>query len=270
MSESERVTHEAVAVHWYAEDHDECESLRQGDIFAGFLENGWDYLVVVSRSCNLRDSPTHMVEFARADELETYLAENGQEIGSVDAWIDRAYSDRFMLPRRPGAFETELIVNLHWQQQVPADRVCKAVEAGMVRARASAVLSGVVAYQVGMFYAKPSIIVEIPKWRWEKGKSRVPVAPFVPGSAPYSTSAIPLLANHYVAAAGTPREGEEWFRVWIEGHDLISSTTPNLDASRREVAELIMDLKARLEGDTLDPNRGTTKSISRIVGDYFA
>jgi hypothetical protein len=196
-------THEEVARYWYDVDHEDCSTLRQGDVFLNFLDDGRDYLVVVSQSCNLRQNPDLEVSLAGADELETWLAENGFDITTLDHVRKGIPVDRFLLPRRPGHFETELLVFLDELRHVPAARVCEAVENGFARARATDILTAVVGHNYGRYVNRPAVRHEIPSFTWRS--SSVPVSSFEPGEAPYPSSSIALRGSRYEGEAGTAR-----------------------------------------------------------------
>lgn len=257
-------THEEIAHYWYDVDHDDCSTLRQGDVFLNFLDDGRDYLVVVSQSCNLRQNPDLEVSLAGADELDTWLAENGFDITNLEYVRKGTPVDRFMLPRRPGHFETELLVFLDELRHVPAARVCAAVEDGFARARATDILTTVVGHNYGRYVNRPAVRVEIPTFTWMS--STVPVSSFEPGEAPYASSSIPLRGNQYEGEAGTARDGETWFKVAVQGEESVfASTTRSLDTSRRELAEQLMAVLS----DETGLSEAARRAVGRVRKRYF-
>ena len=257
--------HQDVAGYWYDVDHEDCSILRQGDVFLNFLDDGRDYLIVVSQSCNLRQNPDLEVSLACADELETWLAENGFDITNLDHLQKGIPVDRFMLPRRPGYFETELLVFLDDMRHVPASRICEVVEAGFARARATDILTTFVGHNYGRYVNRPAVRLEIPRFTWVS--SRLEVDPFEPGHTPYPSSAIALRGTRYDGERGSARDGEAWFKVAVQGEESVfASTTQSPDASRRELAE---QLTAVLSDET-GLSEAARKAVARVRERYFA
>lgn len=258
------MTHENVARYWYDVDHQDCTILRQGDIFLNFLDDGRDYLVVVSQSCNLRQNPDLEVSLAGADELETWLAENGFDITNLDYFQNGIPVDRFMLPRRPGSFETELLVFLEEMRHVPASRVCQAVEEGFARARATDILTTVVGHNHGRYVNRPAIRHEIPSFKWTS--SRLTVEPFQPGEPPFPSAAVPLRCTRYDGEAGTPRQGESWFKVAVQDEEAaFASTTRSPETSRRELAEQLVAML----GEETGLSEAARRAVARVRERYF-
>jgi hypothetical protein len=239
-----RVTvHDEVAAYWYDADHDDCALLRQGDVLADvWRQSGREYVVVVSQSCDLRSDPPPDVELAPADTLELTLLENGQLFNSLEQIRRGQQIDRVMLPRRPGRFETELIVHLDETFKLPGKLVCAAVEQSAAVARARETLTWVVAHQVALRASRPAIRVPIPEFSWVR-PAALQLDPFVPGGRPYPAREIPLRAQRYTGAEATGREAEQWTRVWVDGYDLLSSAAPTADEARDALAAKLTELR---------------------------
>lgn len=250
------VSHEEIAAYWYDADHDDCSILRQGDVFLNFREDGGDYLVVVSQSCNLRDNPSLEVTLARADEIATYVAENGNEITELEFFRKGYPIDRFMLPRRPGHIETELLVFLDELKHVAADEVCAAVQQGFAKARATDILTAVVGDAYGHWVNRPAVRRTIPTFDWLE--ARTDVAALLPDEAPLPTRPIELTGKSFSGKPGSAREGEVWYRVGVKQHEpMLSSTTPSVEMSRAELAEQLQLL--------LDDASGLSPKVQRAL-----
>jgi hypothetical protein len=233
--------HPGVARYWYDEPHEDCGLLRQGDVFENWLDDTHDLLVVVSQSCDLRKEPDAQVILAEADLLETWLAENGRDIGQLDYFRQGKTYSICMLPRLPGTFETEVLVHLDTIRTLPGSAVCEAVRSGHALARAREPLSAEIGYRMAIRFNRPAIRVEIPGFDWvTEGLSPPPIEPGELDPSPRRP--IPVKAKAYRGRTGSTREGEEWFSVWAQDSPELASTARTPDEARTFLLEQIGEL----------------------------
>lgn len=242
--------HQDVAQYWYDEPHDDCGLLRQGDVFENWLDEGHDLLVVVSQSCDLRKEPDAQVLLADADLLETWLAENGRDIGQLDHFRQGKTYSICMLPRMPGTFETEVLVHLDTLRALTGREVCEAVQAGPAIARAREPLSAEIGYRMAIRFNRPAIRVEIPGFDWVTEGLNLP--PLEPSELdPTPRLPVEIKARSYRGRPGSAREGEVWFCVWVTVSPELAATARTVDEART----LLVDQIAELVGvPSLPPN----------------
>lgn len=242
--------HDEVAQYWYDEAHEDCGLLRQGDVFENWLDDAHDLLVVVSQSCDLRKEPDAQVLMAVADLLDTWLAENGRDITQLDHIRQGKTYSICMLPRLPGAFDTEVLVHLDTLRTLGGEEVCKAVRAGRALARAREPLSTEIGYRMAIRFNRPAIRVEIPGFDWaSEGLTAAPLEPAAVDPSPRRP--IALKAKTFRGRPDSARAGEEWFCVWVVECPELAATAQSIDDARSLLVEQIREL---LAAATLPPS----------------
>ncbi|HEX7951279.1 MAG TPA: hypothetical protein VF494_13085 [Candidatus Limnocylindrales bacterium] len=255
--------HHEVARYWYDEPHEDCDLLRQGDVFEDWLDDAHDLLVVVSQSCDLRKEPHAQVLLAVADLVETWLAENGRDISQLDHIRQGKTYSICMLPRLPGTFESEVLVHLDTLQMLDGARVCAAVRAGRALARAREPLSAEIGYRMAIRFNRPAIRVEIPGFDWAAGG--LTVTPLELAEIdPSPRRPIAIKAKAYRGRPGSARAGEEWFCVWVVDSPELAATARSIGDARSLLIEQIREL---LTAAALPPNLATAVAALREA--YF-
>ncbi|MDA8204424.1 MAG: hypothetical protein M0Z49_17040 [Chloroflexi bacterium] len=255
--------HVEVARYWYDEPHKDCGLLRQGDVFENWLDDAHDLLVVVSQSCDLRKEPDAQVLVAVADLLETWLAENGRDIGQLDHIRQGKTYSICMLPRLPGTFESEVLVHLDALRTLGGQEVCEAERSGKALARAREPLSAEIGYRMAIRFNRPAIRIEIPTFDW--ASEGLTVASLDPAEFdPRPRRPIAIKAKAYRGRPASARAGEEWYLVWVVDCPELAATARSLDGARRLLVEQIWEL---LRAAALPPNLGTAVAALREA--YF-
>lgn len=255
--------HLEVGRYWYDEPHEDCGLLRQGDVFENWLDDAHDLLVVVSQSCDLRKEPDAQVLVAVADLLETWLAENGRDIGQLDHIRQGKTYGICMLPRLPGTFESEVLVHLDTLRTLGGEEVCEAVRAGRALARAREPLSTEVGYRMAIRFNRPAIRVEIPGFDWVS--EGLTVAPLEPTAVdPSARRPIAVKAKAFRGRPDSARAGEEWFCLWVVDCPELAATARLIDDARSLLIEQMREL---LTAATLPPNFATAVAALREA--YF-
>jgi hypothetical protein len=255
--------HDDVAKYWYDEPHEDCDLLRQGDIFENWLDDAHDLVVVVSQSCDLRKEPDAQVLLAVADLLETWLAENGRDITQLDHIRQGKTYSICMLPRLPGTFESEVLVHLDALHTVDGHQVCDAVRAGKALARAREPLSAEIGYRMAIRFNRPAIRVEIPGFDW--ASEGLTVAPLEPAEVgPRLRRPIAIKAKAYRGQPGSARAAEEWFCVWVVDGPEFAASAASIDDARNLLVEQVKEL---LTADAPPPNLATAVAALREA--YF-